>query len=616
VACISPAALSRRGGTAVDRYGSGVTWPHRLRAATARAGGLRERRPPGTAPPPGSVPSPFEREAGLSRLGREVFDVVVVGGGITGCGVALDAAARGLRTALVEATDFGAGTSSKSSKLVHGGLRYLQHREYRLVRDALAERQRLLHNAPHLIHPVPFVIPLFGRDRARTRSLARAYSVALWVYDLAGGLRIGRRHRRISATETLRHVPSLRTERLMASFVYWDAQTDDARLTLAVARTAAMAGAVMVNRAPVVAVLAGGAGRQGGVRLEDGTEVRAEVVVNAGGVWSAEIADLAGAGPAAFGLRPAKGVHVTVPASRLPCDHAVVLPVPGEKRSVFVVPWDAREARQAGGAARFTYIGTTDTDYEGPLGRPLCTAEDAAGLLAVVNAWTTADLGPGDVCSSWAGLRPLVSDESDTRTADLSRRHLIASRERLVSITGGKLTTYRAMAADTVDEVVRLLGRPPSPSPTRRLPLVGAGDPNSVARRGGVLGVPGIRSHLTGRYGAEATIVAALADDDPDLAGPLVPGLPYLRAEAVFAVRQEMAGTLLDVLSRRTRALMLDRRATLAAGPAVALLLGRELSWSPARRDAELAALAGVVAEEERALSTSVPAGAVDLPAP
>ena len=410
--------------------------------------------------------------------------MVVVGGGITGCGVALDAAGRGLRTALVEATDFGAGTSSKSSKLVHGGLRYLQHREYRLVYEALAERQRLLRNAPHLVHPLPFLIPLFGRDGVLAEGLAKAYSTALWIYDLAGGLRIGHRHRRISAAEALRHVPSLRPDRLVAGFVYWDAQADDARLTLAVARTAAAAGAVVLNHAPVTAILPGDGTRVRGVRLADGTEVAARVVVNAGGVWSGEIAALVPRPHPSVQIRPAKGVHVTVPASRLPCDHAVVLAVPGEQRSVFVVPWDAAHAHPSGGPGRFTYIGTTDTDYDGPLERPACTPEEVRGLLAAVNAWTTAPLGPDDVTAAWAGLRPLVSDEPDVRTADLSRRHRIVTAGGVVTVVGGKLTTYRAMAAETVDEVVRLLHLRGSRSPTRRWLLVGAGGLDGVAAPG------------------------------------------------------------------------------------------------------------------------------------
>jgi glycerol-3-phosphate dehydrogenase len=623
--------------------------------------------------------------------------VVVVGGGITGCGVALDAAARGLRTALVEADDFAAGTSSRSSKLAHGGLRYLQHRELRLVYDALGERQRLLRNAAHLVKPIPFLIPLFGSDGVVSAGTAKAYSSALWLYDLTGGLRIGRRHRRIGAETARRHFPLLRADRLVAAFVYWDAQADDARLTLAVARTAASLGAVVVNHAEVNSLIRAPSGRLGGVRLSDGTEVRAEIVVNAGGVWSGEIADLDSSPPSAVAgtnadtsggvegsgvegsgaeghgveghgadairIRPAKGVHVTIPSLRLPCDQAVVLPVPGQHRSVFVVPWDATGAKPDGGRGRWTYVGTTDTAYEGPLRDPTCTGDDIDDLLAAVNAWTTADLTPADVSGSWAGLRPLLDDEPDAATADLSRRHrVMVAPSGLITVTGGKLTTYRQMASDATDEVLRRLGRPATPSPTRRLRLVGcpparhrtvghstdrhptggdkgtyshakgghstggtegthgpkvgrvraggqaisrwrAGRQRAGAVRGGVLGVPSVRDHLIGRYGDEAGVVAAWADADQDLAQALVPGIPYLRAEAIFAARHEMAGTLSDVLARRTRALILDRQATVAAAPAVARLIGGELGWSADRIAAETAAFVAVNEADDLAAS-------------
>jgi glycerol-3-phosphate dehydrogenase len=573
-------------------------------------------------PPPAGA---FDRDASLRRLAGEEFDVVVVGGGVTGCGVAVDAAARGLRTALVEADDFASGTSSRSSKLVHGGLRYLHQRQLALVHEALSERQRLLRNAPHLVRPLPFLIPLFGRDGVVAGGVAATYSTALWLYDLTGGLRIGRRHRRIAAADALRHLPSLRTDRLVASFVYWDAQADDARLTLALARTAASLGAVLANHSPAVGLLpaaepgAPGGARVAGVRLADGTEVRAAVVVNAAGVWSETVAGLPGPGGGAGGpprLRPAKGVHVTVPSERLPCDYAAVLPLPGEKRTVFVAPWPAPGASGPAGPGRFTYIGTTDTDYDGPLDAPTCDAGDAAGLLAAVNAWTTAQLTPADVTATWAGLRPLLADGGTARSRDLSRRHAVSTSDTgVVTVTGGKLTTYRRMAADATDAVVALLdagapgGGRAADRPggrrrrrrgraTARLALVGAGGEASLPARGGLLGVPSTRRHLFGRYGTEASGVAGLCASDPSLAGALVPGLPYMRAEAVWAARHEMAATLEDVLSRRTRALLLDREAAAAAAPAVAALLAGELGWDAEREAAEVAGLLAVVARD------------------
>ena len=533
----------------------------------------------------------------------------MVGGGITGCGVALEAVSRGLRTALIEGADLASGTSSRSSKLVHGGLRYLARHELRLVAGALAERQRLLTNAPHLVRPLPFLVPLLGRDGVVPGGVAKAYSTALWTYDLCGGARIGHRHRRVEQAEVLAHQPALRTDRLVAAFVYWDAQADDARLTLAVARTAATLGAAVATRSPVVGLLTGAGGRVGGVALADGTEVRARVVVNAGGVWAAQVAGLPGPGDrGAPRLRPAKGVHLSVPAERLPCDWAAVLPVPGEHRTVFVAPWDAASADGPAGRGRFSYVGTTDTDYDGDLDHPVCTAADLDWLLGAVNAATGAGLAARDVSSTWAGLRPLVADGNGSRTTDLSRRHRIeTSGGGLVSVTGGKLTTYRAMAADTVDAAAEVAGLGRRRGSTRRLPLVGAAGWGGIGSEGPLLSDPPTRRHLQGRYGADAAELDQMCRADPSLAEPLVAGLPYRGVEAVWAVRAELATTLDDVLCRRTRAALLDREATAAAAPRVAGLVGGELGWDPDRQRSEVDRyLAGV--EQERAALRS-PAG-------
>ena len=552
----------------------------------------------------------LDRDASLRRLGTEHFDILVVGGGVTGCGVALDATARGLRAALVEARDFASGTSSKSSKLVHGGLRYLQQHDYHLVYEALRERQRLIHNAPHLVHPLPFLIPLFGRDGVVAKSLAQAYSSALWLYDVTGGVRIGKRHRRIPAEEARVHFPSLRTDRLVASFLYWDAQADDARLTLALARSAAALGAVVANYCPVETMIDDGR-RVVGARLADGTEVRAGTVVNAGGVWSTQIAHLAPSGDDGISIRPAKGIHVTVPSERLPCDYAAVLTVPGDRRSIFVVPWAADEAVGPSAPGRYAYIGTTDTDYSGPLDDPVCTPDDVAYVLGAVNAWTEAGLTPDDVTATWAGLRPLIRDARSARTADLSRRHRVTvTPDGLVSVTGGKLTTYRQMAADTVDAALgrrsrgwgRLRRRRAGgrgdlgpASPTARLRLVGgvdggrppAGTPAEAAR----LGVDPVRlAHLVGRHGSETGAVLGCCAGREELARPLHPSLPYLEVEVVWSARMEMARTVDDVLARRTRALILNRAAARAAAPRVAALLGAELGWTDALMSDQVAA--------------------------
>ena len=539
----------------------------------------------------------FRRDAALARLAEEEFQVLVVGGGVTGCGVALDAAARGLRTALVERDDFASGTSSKSSKLIHGGLRYLQQKEYRLVYENLAERQRLLDNAPHLVSPLPFLIPLFGKDGALDKGLAKIYSGILWTYDVTGGLRIGKRHRRIGKDEVLAHMPGLRTDRLVAGFLYWDAQADDARLTLTLARTAADHGAVLANYAAVTGLVQDGGRVVGATVTPDGGDpftVRANVVVNAAGVWADDVRALA-EGRHPDSIRPAKGIHLTVPRARLQADIAAVIPVPKDRRSIFVVPWGDE-----------VYLGTTDTDYDGPLEDPQVTPEDVSYVLNAINTWVTDRLTPEDVVGAWAGLRPLVKSARTERTADLSRRHQVAVDDQgLVSITGGKLTTYRKMAADTVDEVVHRLSLSAlRRSPTRKLRLHGARGVEELAgpQAAGRLGVSEpVLAHLVGRYGTEARALAAMVANDPALAEPLVPGLPYLRAEAVFAARYEMAHTLSDVLSRRTRALLLGRDAAAAAAADVAALLAPELGWSAAETDAQVAAFRARAAAEREA---------------
>jgi glycerol-3-phosphate dehydrogenase len=558
-------------------------------------------------PTPTAVGSGFRRHEALDRLATERFDVLVIGGGVTGAGVALDAASRGLRTALVERCDFASGTSSKSSKMVHGGIRYLQQRELRLVYENLAERQRLLDNAPHLVHPLAFLIPLFGRDGAVAKAVARSYSTALWLYDLTGGLRIGSRHRRVSRQEVLAHLPALDTERLVAGFLYFDARADDARLTLALLRSAVLDhGAAAANYTPVVALVEEN-GRVRGARLrptapsgeQEGpeVEVRASVVVNATGVWVDEVRHLHDGGVRTT-LRPAKGVHVTVPADRLPCDVASVIPVPKDRRSIFVVPWPE---------ASMVYLGTTDTEHHGPLDDPRCEPEDVDYLLAAVNAVTTSGLTRRDVTGVWAGLRPLLAPidgrHLSERTADLSRRHTVVTEPSgMVTVTGGKLTTYRKMAEDTLAQVVPLL---PDPRPsarrcrTRQLALRGAPGPGG-SPPGLRSANPAVAAHLVARYGTEAADVLAVADGRPALLEPVVPGLPYLGAEVVYAARAEMARSLEDVLSRRTRAVLQDARGAAAAAPAVADLLAPELGWSRQRAAAEAARFVTGVREELR----------------
>ena len=549
-----------------------------------------------TAGPPG----PFDRADALRRLAAEELDVLVIGGGITGAGVALDAATRGLRTGLVERDDFASGTSSKSSKLVHGGLRYLQQREIGLVYEGLAERQIALRNAPHLVRILPFLIPLFTRDGLISRRLARALGSALWMYDLTGGLRIGKRHKRVSRDEAIAHMQSLRADRVAGAYLYYDAHTDDARFTLAVCRTAVAHGAAIANYAGVTSLRKDSSGKVCGARVQadgDEIEVRARVVVNASGVWSDDVRAL-DEGSHPNSIRPAKGIHITVPWNRVRNDIAVVLPVPKDRRSVFVVPW-----------GDLTYVGTTDTDYDGTVDDPQCTPEDIAYLLGALNAAVDEPVDRSDVLGTWAGLRPLLRTATSERTADLSRKHDVRSSDGgLITVTGGKLTTYRRMASDTVAAVDAVLGKRRR-CRTKRLRLVGAEgfEPPPTTFE------PSRHEHLAGRYGTEAGTVESLVEDDPHLGEPLVPGLPYLRAEALHAVHHEMARTLDDVLARRTRARLLARDDSAAAADDVARLVAPVLGWDESERVRQVKEYRAAVAAErdaahlpETALDTSL----------
>lgn len=554
---------------------------------------------------PGDEDPGLDRRAALARLGRETFDLVVIGGGITGAGVALDAAARGLNTALVERFDLASGTSSKSSKMVHGGLRYLQQHEFRLVYENLHERQRLLVNAPHLVEPLPFLIPMFGSAGVVNTTVAKTYSTALWLYDITGGWRIGKRHRRLSVDQVLDHMPALRADRLTSGFLYYDARADDARLTLTVALSAAARGAAIATYSPVVSIIKDKAGKVAGVQITphdvgDGRDggaaegrgggegdgstitVRTRSVVNAAGVWADDIRELdEGVHPRS--IRPAKGVHITVASSKLACDVAAVIPVPHDRRSIFVVPWGNE-----------VYLGTTDTDYGGPLEDPECTPEDVEYILGAVNAFVTKPIEAADVTGTWAGLRPLAAPKEGgavdpgSRTADLSRRHRVrVSSSGLVSITGGKLTTYRAMAADATDAAVAQLRSGHRPlhsgrSRTKKLPLWGA-EGTAQLRRPDAARDHGIDAelleHLVSRYGGHALAVARLINSEAAWSLRLIPGQPYRAGEVIWSVRNEMAQTVADVLARRTRALLHDRLGALRAAPKVAELMGAELNW-------------------------------------
>lgn len=511
----------------------------------------------------------FERDHSLGALRTSNYDVVVLGAGTTGAGVALDASSRGLRVALVDAGDIASGTSSKSSKMVHGGLRYLQQKEFRLVYENLRERQRLLENAPFLVRPLPFLIPLMGSDGVVAKTVAQGYATALRLYDLTGGWRIGKRFRRITKDEALAHLPTLHADRLVAGFLYYDARGDDARVALTLARSAALDfGADVANYVRALDVVHDSDGRVSGVVCRDELDgstftVAARSVVNATGVWADSIFSMV-EHAASHRITPAKGVHLSVPSHRLPADVAAVFAAP-DRRSIFIVPFED---------APFTFFGTTDTSYQGSLDRPECTPEDVTYLIDAINASTSSNLTSRDVTGVWAGLRPLLAPQRghkvSDRTADLSRRHQVTdTKDGVIHVTGGKWTTYRKMAEDAVDALKAYL---PSLGPTRtknlRLHGTGTWRPSTP-----------LETHLYQRFGEDSSLLLTLIEADPTLADVAIPGQSYVKAEFVHAVRSEMATSLLDLVTRRTRAHLHDARTTLEAAPELVRLVAGELGW-------------------------------------
>lgn len=539
----------------------------------------------------------WRRSDELSALATADFDVVVIGAGMTGAGVALDAASRGLRVALIDRGDIASGTSSKSSKMVHGGLRYLQQREFRLVYENMRERQRLLLNAPYLVQPLPFLIPLFGSNGVASKAVVKGYATALRIYDLSGGWRIGHRHRRITRDETLAHLPTLRTERLVAGFLYYDARGDDARVALMLAKTASRHfNAHVANYVRVIDVTKDAHGRVQGVACRDEETnneftISARAVVNATGVWADNIFAMTEHQPS-HRITPAKGVHVSVARDRLPADVAAVLQVPNDRRSIFVVPFED---------APYTYVGTTDTAYSDSIDDPMCSADDVAYLLAAVNASTSSNLTVHDVTGVWAGLRPLLAPEKGRkikeRTADLSRRHRVTdSGDGVVHVTGGKWTTYRQMAEDAVDAlrsyVPELAG---VRTKSLRLYGVSAWRPSNE-----------LEEHLYHRFGADTTKVLDLISDEPALGTCPIMGQPYIGAEFLFSAREELVTSLVDLLTRRTRAHLHDARATLGAAESIANIVAEELGWDDAEVVHQVTAYRELVEHEFGAAGLSI----------
>ena len=520
------------------------------------------------------------RRRSLARLATDVFDVLVIGGGVTGCGVALDAASRGLSVALLEKRDFAAGTSSRSSKLIHGGLRYLEQLDIGLVREALHERQLLVEKiAPHLVHPTPFLLPL------KHRAWDRLYlGSGLLLYDALAGLRPAMpRHRHLSRGACLRAVPSLREDALVGGIRYYDAQVDDARFSLMLALTATAHGALCAPAVGVIAFLHQEE-RISGARvrdLESGDEfeVRARAVINATGVWTTEVERLAGV-EAPMMVRPSKGVHVVVPKARIDSAYALILPT--EKSVLFVLPWGNQ-----------WIVGTTDTDWSFGLDHPAASRSDIQYLLDHVNAVLKDPLTFDDITAVYAGLRPLLGGGAD-ETAGLSREHTVRrSAPGLISVAGGKYTTYRLMARDAVDAAARELPFAVDGSRTADIPLLGAVGLSGAEFRlsihpGATRLAPEQLQHLVRRYGTLASKVLDLLVDEPRLADPLPGAEKYLAGEVRYAALHEGALHVDDVLTRRTHiAFEVPDRGQLAVEH-VAHLMAPVLGWDRAAIDREI----------------------------
>ncbi|HEU5252640.1 MAG TPA: glycerol-3-phosphate dehydrogenase/oxidase [Solirubrobacterales bacterium] len=550
----------------------------------------------------------LSRARAIEEIAGKHFEVVVIGGGITGAGVALDAASRGYSVALLERHDYAVGTSSRSSKMVHGGLRYLQNFDLGLVREALLERQLMVRLAPHLVYPTPFLVASLGEER-RDRKLG----LGLNMYDVMATSRAGRsrrerraareleegdyywspdRHRTIDRDELLELAPALAPREPNDAYLFYDCQTDDVRLVLTVLGEAERFGAVMLNGAEVTDVLAAD-GRANGVAFveeESGErmEVSADHVVNATGVFADQVRpeELLGEEDVPR-IAPSRGTHLLIDEADLPMGKAACIVPAGEGRMIFSLPWYGR-----------TLVGTTDNDFDGDITHPRPAEEDIAYLLDAVNGFFGTAIAESDLVGAYAGVRPLISTGDPRKSVDISRKaELYETSSGMLTITGGKLTTWRRMAKQTVDRLVEQGGRE-APCHTDEIPLGMEARPDDLEAPAGV-GEEALEQ-LAFRYGHASRHVLAIAREDQKLARPIVPGRPDLLAEVVLAARKEQARSVADVLLRRTRLgiLAAPQLRTAKAVRPVADALGAELGWSRRRRSQEADAWLAVAAEE------------------
>jgi glycerol-3-phosphate dehydrogenase len=536
----------------------------------------------------------LHRETQLSRARTGSFDLLVIGGGITGAGVARDAARRGLRVVLVEQADLAQGTSSRSSKLVHGGLRYLEQGELGLVFESVSERRVLMDIAPHLVRPLPFLFPVFKKSHQSAIIL----DMGMWLYDGLSLFRSPRRHRRLSPDDVAVEEPALEQDGLKSAELYYDCATDDARLTLETALDAVEAGAVVLSRCRVEGFVRGSGQWVRGALLRDlvgktSFELAAAVVVNATGPWADRTRSLAGRESTL--LRPTKGVHIVVDRAKLPINFANVILHPTDSRIMFAIPWGDR-----------SYIGTTDTDWSGDPDDVAATASDVRYCLAAAGSYFPGHpLLPSDVIATWAGLRPLIGQEGVTESKVSREHHVVTDPDGLVTVAGGKLTTYRRMAAEAVDralDVMRLSGHPLDHlehAKTDREALPGAvgwpeGDPEEEVAAS-IREVSGNRlSRETARlfaetYGMRGIDLALLVAARPELGETLVDGRPEVAAQVEWAVTRELATTLADVLVRRTTIHLKDFDQGLGCMRRVAAQMRIMLGWDEARSEQEVA---------------------------
>ena len=529
------------------------------------------------------------REEMWEQVPEEV-DVVVIGGGITGAGIVRDAARRGLRVVLFEQNDIAYGTSSRSSKLIHGGLRYLESYEFSLVFESVSERRVILDLAPHLVNPLAFLFPVYQGARKSLRMI----SAGMWLYDGLALFRSPKRHKTLKPGEVAEEEPILRQEGLQGAPVYYDCSTDDARLTLETVIDAVRNGGIAVSWARVDALTKTEQGRVSGVvvrNIRDGSlrEVKAHAVINATGPWTDDVLVMSGPRTSKM-LRPTKGIHIVVERDRLPVEHAVVLFHPTDARVLFALPWGER-----------TYVGTTDTDYDGLPGQEYATLEDVDYLIAAANHYFPNNrIHRDDVISTWSGLRPLIAPEAevgDMSESQVSREHQIhIGEDGLITIAGGKLTTYRKMAKECVDtavQILKLTGQLPEEihsGQTFKFPLPGAvgwpedDDHDKVAEQISAVCECDlshtVRRHLVDTYGMRALELAKLCAKDPTLLEPIVPGRIEIMAQVDFAVSEEMAASVSDVMVRRTQIFFRDYKQGLQSVDKVADRMAALIGWS------------------------------------